>query len=159
MKKCPKCGTVLDDSKKLCLASSDIILLNDMITIMFEVEDLCVASPATVSRCGMVYMEPSAVGLIPHAKKWMETKLPQSIVNSPEDANVYQRIENLFEMCLEENIHFIRKNIKEPCPTTDVNLAYSLFSLLDCFLAKFKETSSLKISKIERSKEINDNIP
>ena len=37
-------NNVLDDSKKLCLASSDIILLNDMITIMFEVEDLVVAS-------------------------------------------------------------------------------------------------------------------
>ena len=142
-------NSVLDDSRRLCLPSSAIIVLNETITMMFEVEDLVHASPATVSRCGMVYMEPSAIGLMPHAKKWMETKLPLSIVNSPEDANVYKRIENLFEMCLEENIHFLRKNIKEPCPTTDVNLAYSLFSLLDCFLARFKETGNLKISKIE----------
>ena len=141
--------SVLDDSRRLCLPSSAIIVLNETITMMFEVEDLVHASPATVSRCGMVYMEPSAIGLMPHAKKWMETKLPQSIVNSPEDANVYERIGNLFDLCLEENIHFIRKNIKEPCPTTDVNLAYSLFSLLDCFLARFKETGSTKISKIE----------
>ena len=142
-------NSVLDDSRRLCLPSSAIIVLNETITMMFEVEDLVHASPATVSRCGMVYMEPSAIGLMPHAKKWMETKLPLSIVNSPEDANVYERIGTLFDMCLEENIHFIRKNIKEPCPTTDVNLAYSLFSLLDCFLARFKETGSTKVSKIE----------
>ena len=33
-------NSVLDGSKKLCLASGGIILLNDMITIMFEVEDI-----------------------------------------------------------------------------------------------------------------------
>lgn len=47
-------------------------------TMMFEVQDLAVASPATVSRCGMVYLEPSILGLQPFVNCWIR-RLPDCV--------------------------------------------------------------------------------
>jgi dynein heavy chain len=63
-------------------------------TMMFEVADLAVASPATVSRCGMVYLEPSILGLEPFVECWMR-KLPPSVFDHREILN------KLFEKFLE----------------------------------------------------------
>lgn len=44
--------------------------------MLFEVADLAVASPATVSRCGMVYIDAQVVGLPPLVHAWLKTNLP-----------------------------------------------------------------------------------
>lgn len=53
-----------------------MLVLTPRMTMVFEVEDLLVASPATVSRCGMVYMEPEMMGLEPLITSWINNIKP-----------------------------------------------------------------------------------
>lgn len=65
-------NTVLDDTMALCLANGERIKLKPTMRILFEAQDLAVASPATVSRCGMVYMTPTDLGWAPYVNSWMK---------------------------------------------------------------------------------------
>jgi len=43
--------------------------------MLFEVQDLSVASPATVSRCGMVYIDEAVVGYKPIVNNYYQENL------------------------------------------------------------------------------------
>jgi hypothetical protein len=76
--------TVLDDNCTLCLPNSERIKLDPArMRMLFEVADLAVASPATVSRCGMVYVSPEDSGWRPYVRYASHhTHRPCSTINA-----------------------------------------------------------------------------
>lgn len=92
-------NTVLDDNKMLCLANSERIKLTAWIHMLFEVQDLLQASPATVSRCGMVYIDPGDLGWLPLVDTWREVDMDTKITPSLSHF-VYQLFTGYFDKAL-----------------------------------------------------------
>jgi dynein heavy chain len=121
-------NTVLDDNMMLCLANGQRIKLRNEMRMLFEVQDLSKASPATVSRCGMVYMNIEAVGWRPYISQWLAKETDHLSGESQ------QYIKNLTEIYIDKALTYLRKNLNEPIPTVDNSLVMSLCSLLKALL-------------------------
>lgn len=73
--------------------------------MLFEVQDLSVASPATVSRCGMVYMTPEELGWKPYVESWIPRMFPDESVL---DHDLKGQLLALFEATIEPALEKIR---------------------------------------------------
>ena len=67
-------NTVLDDNKVLTLANGDRVQMSGTMKAMFEPENLNNASPATVSRAGIIFVSETELGWKPVVASWLDTR-------------------------------------------------------------------------------------
>ncbi len=70
-------NSVLDDNHLLTLPNGERINFGPNVNFLFETHDLSFASPATVSRCGMIFLSEKDVDVQKTLNKWVED-LPEA---------------------------------------------------------------------------------
>lgn len=121
-------NTVLDDNKKLCLTSGEVMAMSSVMSMIFEVGDLSQASPATVSRCGMIYMESSSLGFRPFYTSWLKTINP--IWLEENEDYIYNMCDWLFDPL----IYYVRKYCVQLVTGGEINLVISTLRLVDMLM-------------------------
>ncbi|XP_037595504.1 dynein heavy chain 9, axonemal isoform X5 [Cebus imitator] len=120
-------NTVMDDNKVLTLASNERIPLNPTMKLLFEISHLHTATPATVSRAGILYINPADLGWNPTVSSWIDKREIQT-----ERANLTILFDKYLPTCLD----ILRTRFKKIIPIPEQSMVQMLCHLLECLLTK-----------------------
>ncbi len=135
---------------QLTLASNERIPLKGHMRMIFEIRDLVYASPATVSRAGIIYISTNTGSqwrsLIASWLKKLEVGEPVKVI-----------LKELFSRYCAPTLLFIKKECKPLVPLEDVTLVNNLLRLLRSLLtpALIKKLSDPALPPDEQAKIVD----
>nr|XP_054596285.1 dynein axonemal heavy chain 11 [Nothobranchius furzeri] len=118
-------NTVMDDNKVLTLASNERVPLTPSMRLIFEISHLKMATPATVSRAGILYINQQDLGWNPYIASWIDQRERQT-----ERAHLTILFEKYVPRCLEQ----MKNKFKTITPIPENCMVQTLCTLLDCLL-------------------------
>eukprot|EP00048_Salpingoeca_helianthica_P012901 m.192885 g.192885 ORF g.192885 m.192885 type:complete len:4604 (+) comp15437_c5_seq116:137-13948(+) len=127
-------NSVMDDNKILTLPNGERIRLAKHCSLLIEVSDLQYASPATVSRAGMVYVDPKNLGFEPYWNRWCLAR------ERPEQQEIFSNLYNKYiPACVQRILEGVEdgnmvERLKTIVPRTNLNMVTQLCSMLDSLL-------------------------
>ncbi|CAO2608635.1 Dynein axonemal heavy chain 8 [Lemmus lemmus] len=122
-------NSVLDDNKTLTLANGDRIPMAPNCKLLFEVHNIENASPATVSRMGMVYISSSALSWRPILQAWLKKRTPQ-------EASVFL---SLYDKAFEDTYTFMKLNLTPKMQLLECNYIVQSLTLLEGLIPSKEE--------------------
>ena len=133
-------NSVMDDNRMLTLASNERIPLKSHMRMIFEIRDLKYATPATVSRAGILYIssdDGSQWRSLIHCwlTRTFEERMRKTWGCSPEACISAQNVlRGFFDEYCEKSLCWLKFNAKPVLPMVDVNLIQTLLYMLDAYL-------------------------
>ncbi|CAJ1072667.1 dynein axonemal heavy chain 8-like isoform X3 [Xyrichtys novacula] len=118
-------NSVLDDNKTLTLANGDRITMSPSCKLVFEVHNMDNASPATVSRVGMVFMSSSALSWKPILKGW----------TNKHNAKEAESMISLYDRIFEDAYLYVKQNLKPKMELLECNYMMQSVNLLEGLIA------------------------
>jgi len=128
-------NTVMDDNKVLTLVSNERIPLSDAMRMLFEIANLDNATPATVSRAGIIFVNAKDVGYKPFLDSWIESR--------PTDKEKSSLLALFNKYVTPENLNELKVAFKRPVPLGEVNIIRTYAYLLEGMLDRFAKNKGM----------------
>ncbi|KAJ1633364.1 dynein heavy chain [Pavlovales sp. CCMP2436] len=145
-------NSVMDDNRLLTLASNERIQLLSHMRLIFEIRDLNFATPATVTRAGILYIA-EAGQWESFVASWVdEGKRHDTEVGKLSSAAAEARAEKLlalFEFYCKPTLAELRKNFKHAVPVLDFAMVQSLCHMLEGLLTVEAMGKTDNVAKFE----------